>query len=102
MSGRKRKGGAPLQSPSVRRGAHSWGRTAITPLPTIIRKAGFELAMIRRIGRAAVYRQHLPGGKPDHDAYEVILAQIRNTNHDGEAVEPYEGYPAAESFCANC
>ena len=70
----------------------------MTLLPPIIRKAGFELTLIRRIGRAAIYRQHVLGGNPDHDAYEVILAQIRTTNHKGEPVESYEGYPAAESW----
>jgi hypothetical protein len=70
----------------------------MTSLPAVIRKAGFEFTMIRRIGRAALYRQHLPGGNPDHDAYEVILPQVRNTNHTGQPVEAYEGYPAAESW----
>jgi hypothetical protein len=70
----------------------------MTPLPSVIRKGGFELTMIRRKGRAAIYRQHLPGGNPDHDAYEVILAQMRDTNHMGQPVESYEGYPAAESW----
>src|SRR5258707_15403262 len=70
----------------------------MTPLPTLIRRGGFELTMVRREGRAAIYRQHLPGGNPNHDAYEVVLPQIRNTNHEGEPVEPYEGYPAAESW----
>jgi hypothetical protein len=69
----------------------------MTPLPAVIRKAGFELTMIKRLDRVAIYRQHLPGGNPDHDAYEVILPQVRNTNHEGRPVEPYEGYPAAES-----
>ena len=70
----------------------------MTPLPAVIRKGGFELTMITRVGRAAIYRQHLPGGNPDRDAYEVILPQVRNTDHKGEPVEPYEGYPAAESW----
>src|SRR5262249_10563317 len=70
----------------------------MTPLPTVIHKAGFELTMIRRIDRMAIYRQHLLGGNPNQDAYEVILPQVRATNHKGEAVEPYEGYPAAESW----
>jgi len=68
------------------------------PLPPVIRKAGFELTLIRRVDRVAIYRQHLPGGNPEHDAYEVILPQVRNTNHDGEPVEPYEAYPSAESW----
>jgi hypothetical protein len=70
----------------------------MTLLPPVIHKAGFELTLIRRVGTVALYRQHLPGGKPDHDAYEVILLQVRNTNHQGQPVEPYEGYPAAESW----
>ena len=70
----------------------------MTLLPALVSKGGFELMMIRRVGRAAIYRQHLPGGNPDHDGYEVILPQVRNTNHNGEPVEPYEGYPAAESW----
>lgn len=70
----------------------------MTPLPTIIRKAGFELALVLRTGRVAIYRQHLLGGNPEHDAYEVILPQVRTTNHQGEPVEPYEGYPSAESW----
>jgi hypothetical protein len=73
------------------------GATA-TPLPAVTRKGGFELTMVKRVGRIAIYRQHLPGGDPDHDAYEVILPQVRNTNHKGEPVEAYEGYPAAESW----
>jgi hypothetical protein len=68
------------------------------PLPSVIRKNGFELTMVRRVGRVAIYRQHLPTGNPTHDAYEVILAQSRNTNHEGEPVRPYECYPAAESW----
>ena len=70
----------------------------MTPLQAVIRKGGFELTLIRRIGRVAIYRQHLSGGNPDHDAYEVILTQVRNTNHKGQPVEPYEGYPSAESW----
>jgi len=70
----------------------------MTLLPTVIHKAGFELTMIKRVGRVSIYRQHLPGGNPDHDAYEVIVAQVRNTNHRGQPVDPYEGYPAAESW----
>jgi hypothetical protein len=61
----------------------------MTSLPPVIRKAGFELTLIQRVGRVALYRQHLPGGNPSHDAY---------TNHEGEPVEPYESYPAAESW----
>jgi hypothetical protein len=87
MSRRKRTA-ALLESPSLRRGA----------LPAVIRKGGFELTMIKRVGRVAIYRQHLPGGNPDHDAYEVILAQVRNTDHRRQPVEPYEGYPPAESW----
>ena len=70
----------------------------MTQLAAVVRKGGFELTMIRRKGRAAIYRQHLPGGNPDHDAYEVILPQMRDTNHEGEPVAPYEGYPTAESW----
>jgi hypothetical protein len=70
----------------------------MTPLPTIIRKDGFELMLMRRQGRAAIYRQHRPGSDPRHDAYEVILPQVRDTNHKGQLVEPYEGYPAVESW----
>ena len=70
----------------------------MTLLGAAIRKGGFELTLIRRVGRVALYRQHLPGGNPDHDAYEVILPQVRNTNHEGEPVAPYEGYPTAESW----
>jgi hypothetical protein len=54
--------------------------------------------MVERVGRVAIYRQHLPGGNPEHDAYEVVLPQVRNTNHEGEPVEPYEAYPSAESW----
>jgi hypothetical protein len=68
------------------------------PLPAVMRKGGFELTLVRRVGRVALYRQHLPGGSSDHDAYEVILPQVRHTSHKGEPVEPYEGYPAAESW----
>ena|SRR5438477_6046978 len=72
--------------------------TAMTPLLASISKAGFELTLIKRAGRVAVYRQHLPGGNPDHDAYEVILPQVRNTNRKGHPVKPYECYPAAASW----
>jgi hypothetical protein len=68
------------------------------PLPSPIHKGGFELTMLKRLGRVAIYRQHLPGGSPDQDAYEVILPQTRTTKYTGEAVDPYEGYPAAESW----
>jgi hypothetical protein len=70
----------------------------MTPLPQVICKAGFELMLIHRVGKVAIYRQHLPGANPDHDAYEVILPQVRNTNHKGQRVEPYEAYPSAESW----
>jgi hypothetical protein len=70
----------------------------MTPLPAVIHKAGFELTMIRRVGRLAVYRQHFPRGNADHDAYEVILPQIRNTDHTGQPVEPYEGYRVPETW----
>jgi hypothetical protein len=70
----------------------------MTPLPTTVHKDKFELVVVRRIGRVAIYRQHRPGGNPGHDAYEVILAQVRNTNHTGQPVDPYEGYPAAGSW----
>lgn len=68
------------------------------PLPVIMAKGGFELRMVRRQGRAAIYRQHLPGGNPDHDVYEIIMPESRNTNYKGEPVEPYEAYPSAESW----
>ncbi|SRR6266478_9951194 len=70
----------------------------MTLLPAVTRKAGFELTMVKRIGRVAIYRQHLPNGNPGHDAFEVILPQVRNTNHKGQPVELYEGYPPAESW----
>jgi hypothetical protein len=69
----------------------------MAPLPKVIRKAGSELTLIGRIRRIAIYREHLLGGNPDHDAYEVILVQLGNTNHKGQLVDPYEGYPAAGS-----
>jgi hypothetical protein len=70
----------------------------MTTLPAVIHKGGFKLTKVRRLGRAAIYRQHLAGSDPGHDAYEVILAQTRHTNYKGEPVEPYEGYPAADSW----
>src|SRR5215470_14792464 len=70
----------------------------MTPLPRIVRKGGFELSLVLRTGRVAVYRQHLPDGNLDHDAYEVILPQVRTTNHKGEPVKPYEAFPSAESW----
>jgi hypothetical protein len=70
----------------------------MTPLAAVIRKNGFELRVMRRAGRAGIYRQHFPGSNPDHDAYELIVPQTRNTNYKGEPVKPYEGYPAAESW----
>jgi hypothetical protein len=70
----------------------------MTPLPAVIRKAGFELRLVLRNGRVAIYRQHQPGSDPNHDAYEVILPQVRSTNHKGERVGPYEAFPSAESW----
>ena len=70
----------------------------MTPLPAAIHKAGFELTLVRRVGRVAIYRQHLLDGNPDHDVYELILAQVRNTNHKGQPVDTYERYHAAESL----
>jgi hypothetical protein len=70
----------------------------MTGLRTIVLKGGFELLLVLRTGRVAIYRQQPPGGNPDHDGYEVILPQVRNTNHKGEPVEPYEAFPSAESW----
>src|SRR5260370_12232328 len=70
----------------------------MTPLPAIIRKAGFELTLIQRVGRVAIYRQHLPSANSGHDASEAILPLARTTNREGQPVEPYEGYPPAESW----
>src|SRR5262249_36385570 len=94
----RRNGKGTLQSSSLRRGRHSWERTAITPLPAVIHKGGFELTLVLRNGRVAIYRQHQPSGDTNLDAYEVILPQVRTTNHRGELVEPYEAYPPAESW----
>ena len=71
---------------------------AMIPLPSVISKAKFELTLIRRVGWGAIYRQHLPGGNLGPDAYEVILVHVRTTNHKGQPVDPYEGYPPAESW----
>ena len=97
MSRRKRKG-TLLHSPFLRRRAHSSRTTAITPLPAVIHKGGFELTIVKGVDRAAIYRQHFPGDNPNHDAYDVILPQVRDTNYEGQPVAPYEGYPAAESW----
>jgi hypothetical protein len=70
----------------------------MTPLPRIVRKGGFALALVERTGRVAIYRQHWPNSDPNRDAYEVILPQVRTTNHEGERVEPYEAFPSAESW----
>jgi hypothetical protein len=70
----------------------------MTPLPAVIHKGGFELTLLLRNGRVAIYRQHRLSSTPDHDAYEVILPQVRTTNHRGESVEPYEAFPSAESW----
>jgi hypothetical protein len=70
----------------------------MTPLPRVIRKGGFELRMLKRVGRAVIYRQHVSDGNPDCDAYEVILPQPRNTDHNGKPIAPYEGYPSAGSW----
>jgi hypothetical protein len=70
----------------------------MTPLPTVICKGGFDLTLVRRGGRAAIYRQHFRGDSPNHDAYEVILPQCRNTNYSGQLIDPYKGYPPAESW----
>lgn len=97
MSRRARKA-APLHNPFLRRGPHSSATTAVAPLPAVIRKGGFKLTIVKHGGRAAIYRQHLLGGDPEHDAYEVILPQVRYTNYKGRPVETYEGYPSAESW----
>ena len=68
------------------------------PLPTTLRKGGFELTLVGRKGKAAIYRQHWPSGNPDNDAYEVIQPRVLNTNFLGEAVPPYEAYPKAEEW----
>jgi hypothetical protein len=99
MNKKKRKGAA-LRKPDSFQAPRRFvdAGAAMTPLPPVIRKAGFELTLIQCLGRVAIYRQHLLGANPDHDAYEVILPQVRTTNHKGEPVEPYEGYPSAESW----
>jgi len=95
----RRTNHALLLGPFLDRDGHISGtKTAITPLPTVIHKGGFDLTLVRRAGRAAIYRQHFPRDNPAHDAYEVILPLSRTTNHKGQPVEPYEGYPAAESW----
>jgi hypothetical protein len=68
----------------------------MTPLPEVIRKGGFDLTLVSRKGKAAIYWQHWPSGNPDNDAYEIILPRVLNTNFLGEAVPPYEAYPKAE------
>jgi hypothetical protein len=68
------------------------------PLPTTLRKGGFELTLVGRKRKAAIYRQHWPFGNPDNDAYEVILPRVLNTNFLGEAVPPYKAYPKAEEW----
>ena len=68
------------------------------PLPEIIRRGGFELTLVGRKGKAAIYRQHSPSGNPDNAAYEVILPRVLNTNFLREAVPPYEAYPKAEEW----
>ena len=70
----------------------------MTPLPEVIRKRGFELTLVSRKGKAAIYRQHWPGGNPDNDAYEVILPRLLNTDFDGQPVEPHESYPESEAW----
>ena len=70
----------------------------MTRLAAVIRKGGFKLTTVRRVGRVAIYRQHLPGCNPATDSYEVVPPPIRNTNHNGQPVEPYETYPSAESW----
>jgi len=70
---RKKRKGAPLRKPDSFLALHRFvdAGAAMTPLPRVIRQAGFELTLIQRVGRVAIYRQHLPGANPDHDAYEV-------------------------------
>jgi hypothetical protein len=70
----------------------------MTPLPKVIRKEGFELTLVSRKGKAAIYRQHWASGSPDNDADEVILPLLRKTNHLGQPVEPYETYPSSEEW----
>jgi hypothetical protein len=43
-----------------------------TTLPEVIRRGGFELTLVSRKGKAAIYRQHWPSGNPDDDAYEAF------------------------------
>jgi len=70
----------------------------MTPLPLTVGKAGFELSQLIRNGKVAIYRQHRPGSDSVHDTYEVILPQVRNTNHKGDSVDPYEAFPSKESW----
>jgi hypothetical protein len=68
------------------------------PIASKVQKGGFQLTLVRREGRVAMYRQHRPGSDAVHDGYEVILPRVLKTNHKGEPVEPYEAYPWPESW----
>jgi len=68
------------------------------PLATTLRKGGLALTLVRRNGKAAIYRQHAPSGNPDNDAYEVILPRVLNTDFNGQPVEPHESYPESEAW----
>jgi len=68
------------------------------PLPTALRKGGFDLTLVSRRDTAAIYRQHWPSGNPDNDVYEVVLPRVFNTDFRRQPVESYESYPASEEW----
>lgn len=61
-------------------------------LPKTLGKDGFDLTLVRREGRAAIYRQTLRGEERVPPAFEVIIPNVYSRNFSGPC-EPYESYP---------
>lgn len=62
-------------------------------LPNTLSKDGFTLTLVKRQGRAALYRQKGPGR--GEEAFEVIIPNVYSRDFNGDQVEPYESYPGA-------
>lgn len=65
----------------------------IIELPKQLSRDGFELTLIERKNSRAIYRQHLKGGNPTNDAFEVIIPNVWKKDREGKDCEPWESYP---------
>jgi hypothetical protein len=72
------------------------------PLPTRIRRNGFDYCQIAREGDAAIYEQTWRGRADPSPCYEVIRIKRRaGFVVDGRVVEPAEVYPPTERWGAD-